>query len=60
MKAYEEIHLVITTLEKIRNKVDEFHHECFVYAKDLAIKIEVDVKKATHLPKIKVQTKCRV
>ena len=45
VKAYEEIHLVIATLEKIRNKVDEFHHECFVYAKVLAIKIEVDVKK---------------
>ena len=45
VKAYEEIHLVITTLEKMRNKVDEFHHDCFVYAKELAIKVDVEVKK---------------
>lgn len=45
VKAYDEIHLVITTLEKMRNKVDEFHHDCFAYAKELAIKIDVDIKK---------------
>ena len=33
MKAYEETHLVIATLEEIRNEVDKFHHDCFVYAK---------------------------
>ena len=33
------------TLEKIRNKVDEFHHDCFVYAKELTIKVDVEVKK---------------
>ena len=60
MKAYEEIHLVITTLEKIRNKVDEFHHECFVYAKDLAIKIEVDVKKLRTCQRQRFRQKCRV
>ena len=28
MKAYQEIQLVTTTLEQIRRKVDEFHHDC--------------------------------
>ncbi len=45
MKAYEGIHLVIATLEKIQDKVDEFHHDYFVYAKELAIKIDIEVKK---------------
>ena len=45
MKAYEEIHLVIATLEKIWNEVDKFHHDCFVYAKELANRIDVEVKK---------------
>ena len=45
VKAYDEIHLVITTLEKMRNKVEEFNHDCFLYAKELAIKIDVEIKK---------------
>ena len=45
MKAHEEIHLVIATLEKIRNEVDKFHHDCFVYANELANRIDVEVKK---------------
>ena len=45
MKAYEEIHFVIAALETIRDKVDEFHHDCFVYAKELAIKMDIEVKK---------------
>ena len=44
VKAYEEIHLVISTLEKIRNEVDEFHHDCFVYAKELSIKLGLEKK----------------
>ena len=38
VKANDEIHLVIITLEKMRNKVEEFHHDCFLHAKELAIK----------------------
>ena len=36
--------MVIATLEKIRNEVDKFHHDCFGYAKELANRIDVEVK----------------
>jgi predicted sulfurtransferase len=46
LRAYEEIGLVIRTLEQIRTKVNEFHHDCFVFAKELALKVDVDIKRA--------------
>ena len=48
MKAYEDIQLVIRTSEQIRSRVDEFYHDSFVFAKELAAKIDVEVKKATY------------
>lgn len=45
VKAYEEVKLVIRTLEHVRTKMDEFHCDCFVCASDLAEKIDVEVKK---------------
>ena len=45
VKAYEEVNLVIRTLQHIRTNLDGFHHDCFAYASDLAMKIDVDVKK---------------
>ena len=45
MKAYEEVYLVVRTLDNLRSKVDEFHHDCFMTATELADKIDVEVKK---------------
>ena len=42
MKAYD---LVIVAFETIQDEVREFHHDCFVYAKELAIKMDIEVKK---------------
>ena len=44
-EAYEEIGLVIRTLEQIRKKVNEFHHNCFIFTRDLAVKVDVDMTK---------------
>lgn len=45
LRAYQEIALVIRTLELIRTKVDEYHHDCFVFAKELAVKVDVEIRK---------------
>ena len=45
VKAYEEVNLVIRTLQHVRTNLDGFHQDCFAYASDLATKIDVEVKK---------------
>ena len=45
VKAYDEVQVVIATLEHTRAKADEFHHDCFEICSEIASKTGIEVKK---------------
>ena len=38
VQAYDEVHVVIATLERTRAKADGFHHDCFEICSEVASK----------------------
>ena len=45
VKAYDEVQVVIATLECTRAKADEFHHDCFEICSKIVSKTGLEVKK---------------
>lgn len=45
VRAYEEIQLVIRTLQHTRNRVEEFHRECYIFCSSIASKLKLEAQK---------------